>query len=66
MSSLQKDLYNNFHLTWRLLEFLGDDKEKIGKINTENMNILKEDITMTDMKQGIGSLRLKSSGSPDY
>ena len=48
-----------------LLEFLGNEKEKIGSINMENMNRLKEDITITEMKQGIRALRLGSSGGPD-
>lgn len=33
------------------LEFLGDDKEKIGIIDIENTNRFKEDITITEMKQ---------------
>ena len=47
-----------------LTEFLGEDKEKIGKINSDNMNRLKEDISMIEMKLVLRALRLESSGGP--
>ena len=38
--------------------FMGEDKEKIGKNNLHNMNRLREDKTMTKMKQGIRELKI--------
>ena len=39
--------------------------ERIGKINSDNINMLKEDISMIEMKQGLRALRVEPWGGPD-
>ena len=62
----RKIFSNNFSSDMEsVLEFVGDDKGRIGKIYMENMNRIKEDITITEMKQGLRALQLESLGGPD-
>ena len=46
-------------------QFLDNDIDKIGKINDQNIERLKEDINITEMSQEQRALRLKASGGPD-
>ena len=48
-----------------LIDFLDTDLEEIGKINEEIKQELSNDLTATEMKQGLRALKLTSKGGPD-